>query len=106
MSEEAPLDAARAAPRSSDPARSDSTPPIVAENVRRVRLGTGANCSSVGSIVDTLFGTTAIGAALFAGIVAALRSEPVRVVHTPRAGERGPAPASTDGEPRDTEPGA
>ena len=34
--------------------------PIDEENVRRVRLGHGANCSSIGSVVDTLF-ATAVG---------------------------------------------
>jgi hypothetical protein len=55
--------------------------------VRRVRLGTGGNCSSVGSVVDTLFATAAVGAAVFAAVVAALESEPVRV-----AGEASPEP--------------
>jgi hypothetical protein len=48
--------------------------------VRQVRLGRGANCSSIGSVVDTLFATAAVGAAVFAAVVAALASEPVRVV--------------------------
>jgi hypothetical protein len=63
--------------------------PISAQNVRRVRTGTGANCSSVGSVVDTLFVTATVGAAVFAAVVAALRSEPVRVV-------RPPSPAGDD----------
>lgn len=53
------------------------------EHVERVRLGHGANCSSVGSVVDTLFATAAVGAAVFAAIVAALKSEEVRVVGQP-----------------------
>jgi hypothetical protein len=48
--------------------------------VRQVRAGHGANCSSIGSVVDTLFATAAVGAAVFAAVVAALASEPVRVV--------------------------
>ena len=44
------------------------------EHIERVRLGYGANCSSVGSVVDTLFATAAVGAAVFAAIVAALKA--------------------------------
>jgi|CZKU01.1.fsa_nt_gi hypothetical protein len=65
------------------------------EHIERVRIGHGANCSSVGSVVDTLFATAAVGAAVFAAIVAAMRSEDVRV-----AGARGPE--RTPEEPRGT----
>jgi hypothetical protein len=51
-----------------------------ARGIRAVRLGHGANCSSVGSVIDTLFLTAAAGGALLAAIAAALASEPVRVV--------------------------
>jgi hypothetical protein len=51
-----------------------------AEHVVVVRVGHGANCSSIGSVVDTLFATATIGAAVLAAIVAALRSEGVKVV--------------------------
>jgi hypothetical protein len=47
----------------------------LAEGVERVRLGHGANCSSVGSVVDTLFATAVVGAAVFAAIAAALERE-------------------------------
>jgi hypothetical protein len=50
------------------------------ENVRALRLGHGANCSSVGSVIDTLFLGAAVGGAVFAAVCAALRDEPVRVV--------------------------
>jgi len=53
-------------------------------HVERVRAGHGANCSSVGSVVDTLFVTAAVGAAVFAAVVAALKSEEVRVVSKPK----------------------
>jgi hypothetical protein len=49
-------------------------------NLRAVRLGHGANCSSVGSVIDTLFLSAAVGGAIFAAICAAMREEPVRVV--------------------------
>jgi hypothetical protein len=50
------------------------------EHVRALRLGHGANCSSVGSVVDTLFVSAAVGGAIFAAVCAALRDEPVRIV--------------------------
>ena len=64
---------------------------VCPENVRRVRLGHGANCSSIGSVVDTLFATAVVGTAVFAAIVAALSNEPVKVVdgdELPRDAER------------------
>ncbi len=57
---------------------------ITEERLRQVRLGHGANCSSIGSVVDTLFATATVGAAIFAAIVAALATEPVRVVQPAR----------------------
>ena len=53
---------------------------LAPEHLRSVRLGHGANCSSIGSVVDTLFVTATIGAAVFAAVVAALKSEDIRVV--------------------------
>jgi hypothetical protein len=50
------------------------------EHVVVVRVGHGANCSSIGSVVDTLFATATVSAAVLAAIVAALRSEDVNVV--------------------------
>jgi len=50
------------------------------DQVLRVRTGHGANCSSIGSVVDTLFATAIVGAAVFAAVVAALKSEDVKVV--------------------------
>lgn len=52
------------------------------EHVRAVRLGHGANCSSVGSVVDTLFVSAAVGGAVFAALCAAMRDEPVREVRS------------------------
>jgi hypothetical protein len=52
---------------------------LLEEHVLRVRLGHGANCSSMGSVVDTLFATAVVGAAVFAAVVAALKTEEVRV---------------------------
>ena len=40
-----------------------------------MRLGHGANCSSVGSVIDTLFLGAAAGAAIFAAVCAAAEEE-------------------------------
>lgn len=53
-----------------------------AKHLRRVRLGHGANCSSVGSVVDTLFVAAAVSGAILAAVCAAMNGEPVRVVST------------------------
>jgi len=50
------------------------------EQILRVRTGHGANCSSIGSVIDTLFATATVGAAIFAAVLAALKSEDVKVV--------------------------
>jgi hypothetical protein len=50
------------------------------ENVRVVRVGHGANCSSVGSVIDTLFLGAAVGGAVFAAVCAAMKVETVTVV--------------------------
>jgi hypothetical protein len=56
-------------------------PAVTCEQVRIVRTGHGANCSSIGSVVDTLFATAAVGAAVFAAVVAALKREDVHIRH-------------------------
>jgi hypothetical protein len=58
------------------------------DRILRIRLGSGANCSSIGSVVDTLFATAAVGATIVAAVLAALKSEPVRV-----AGSRAKKPS-------------
>jgi hypothetical protein len=74
-----------------EPTHTHEVPPA---HVVRVRLGHGANCSSIGSVVDTLFATAAVGAAVFAAVVAALAKEPVRERRpiTPGDGEPAAAP--------------
>jgi len=59
-----------------DPSRS----PVDPRSIRAVRLGHGANCSSIGSVVDTLFVTALLGGAVFAAVVGALGREPVEVI--------------------------
>lgn len=62
-----------------------------AENIRAVRMGHGANCSSVGSVIDTLFLGATVGGAIFAAICAAMKVEGVTVVgngaHAPKVDE-------------------
>lgn len=50
------------------------------ENVRAIRLGHGANCSSIGSVVDTLFVAAVVSGAIFAVVLAAMKTEDVKVV--------------------------
>ena len=46
------------------------------DSVRVVRLGHGANCSSIGSVVDTLFLSAVLGGA----VLAAMKKEPITVI--------------------------
>jgi hypothetical protein len=49
------------------------------KNVIAVRVGHGANCSSIGSVIDTLFVSAAVGGAILAAILAAMKDEPIKV---------------------------
>ena len=40
---------------------------LTLDHVRVVRAGHGANCSSIGSVIDTLFATAAVGSARLRG---------------------------------------
>ena len=62
-------------------------------HIRSVRLGHGANCSSIGSVVDTLFATAVLGTAAFAAIAAAMKREEVQIVGSKT---REPAPRRED----------
>jgi hypothetical protein len=68
-------------------ARAPEVRQVEAAHLRAVRVGHGANCSSIGSVIDTLFATAAVGSAVFAAVVAAMAREDARVVGGP-----GPAP--------------
>jgi hypothetical protein len=46
----------------------------------KVRLGHGANCSSIGNVVDTLFASAVIGTMIFAAASAAMSREQVTIV--------------------------
>jgi hypothetical protein len=48
-----------------------------------LRAGHGANCSSIGSVIDTLFITALAGGAIFAAVAAALEREEVQTVAPP-----------------------
>lgn len=52
----------------------------LASHCLAVRLGHGANCSSVGSVIDTLFLGATVGGAILAAVCAAMKSETVTVV--------------------------
>jgi hypothetical protein len=74
---------------------------VGAEQIRQVRVGHGANCSSIGSVIDTLFATATVGAAVFAAVVAALRNEEVHVVERPERAPDGPVTAAPFGPAAD-----
>jgi hypothetical protein len=65
----------------------------IEEGVLVVREGHGANCSSIGSVIDTLFATAVVGGAVLAAVAAALAREDVRVV-----GNRNPRDAAAKDE--------
>jgi hypothetical protein len=67
----------------------------LAEHVIAVRLGHGANCSSVGSLIDTLFASAVVVGSVFAAVCAAMKSETVTVVPPPDA-PLGAAPDRTE----------
>lgn len=73
--------------------------------VRAIREGHGANCSSIGSVIDTIFASAVLGGAVLAAVVAALGREKVRVVGAPvvegaAPTEAGPSPSTKDEGPR------
>ena len=71
---------------------------LSAGQVLRVRLGHGANCSSIGSLVDAIFAVATVGGAVFAAVVAAMDTEPVRVAG---ASPEHDAPSDPALDPRD-----
>jgi hypothetical protein len=66
------------------------------EHVRLLRVGHGANCSSIGSVIDTLFLTALAGGAIYAAVMAALAEEPVKTA--------GPQSPLGDAEAKETAP--
>jgi len=55
----------------------------IARGIRVARVGHGANCSSIGSVVDMLFASAVVGGALFTALAAALAREEVTEVKRP-----------------------
>jgi hypothetical protein len=64
----------------SDEEREEEREKALREHVKALRLGHGANCSSIGSVIDTLFVGALVGGAIFAAVAAALATEEVTVV--------------------------
>ncbi|HEY2513264.1 MAG TPA: hypothetical protein VGI39_20490 [Polyangiaceae bacterium] len=60
--------------------------------IQAVREGHGANCSSIGSVIDSLFAGAVIGGALFAALAAALAREEIKVVGSPKRPPPEPPP--------------
>jgi hypothetical protein len=71
---------------------------VASKSVRIVRLGHGANCSSIGSVVDTLFASAVIGGAVLAAVIAAMKNEPISVVGPPPEPDAADAHADADDE--------
>jgi hypothetical protein len=59
---------------------SEAKPELLPESIRAIRLGNGANCSSIGSVVDTLFASAVVGGAILAAVLAAMKQEKVTVI--------------------------
>ena len=62
------------------------------DGIQAVREGHGANCSSIGSVIDTLFAGAVIGGAIFAAVAAALAREEIKVVGSPKSAPPTPPP--------------
>lgn len=82
----------------------------IERGVLAVREGPSANCSSIGSVVDTLFVAATVGGALFVAVAAAVERErdAVRIIGaaapaTPAAKES-PEEAAHDEEEPDAPP--
>jgi hypothetical protein len=60
----------------------------IENGIRAIREGHGANCSSIGSVIDTIFASAVLGGTIFAAVVASLGREKVRVV----GDDKGPPP--------------
>ena len=50
--------------------------PIDPEEIVCVRRGPGANCSSIGSVLDVIFLSAVVGGAILVGVAAALGGAP------------------------------
>jgi hypothetical protein len=50
------------------------------KGVLAIRQGPGANCSSIGSVIDLVFGAAVLSSVVYAAVVASLADRPVRRV--------------------------
>jgi hypothetical protein len=83
----------------------ERAPPLpLPPGVLVVRSGHGANCSSIGSVVDLLFGVGVVGGVLVVGLTAWLEGQDDRAPKA--AGEGGERPAAGGGEAGRREGGA
>jgi hypothetical protein len=71
--------------------------------IRAIRQGHGANCSSIGSVIDTIFASAVVGSAVFAAVVASLGREKVRVVGGQSPPDDAPATGPAEAPERGTE---
>ncbi|MGZ3423794.1 MAG: hypothetical protein ACXWUG_24710 [Polyangiales bacterium] len=58
------------------------------EGVLAVRMGPGANCSSIGSVVDILFGTAVAAGFIYALVATALPDAPEKKAPESKEGEK------------------
>lgn len=79
----------------------DATDEALCDGVLVIRRGTGANCSSIGSAVEMLFLSAAVGAAVLAAVVAAIQPGPGQDPVRPEEHASEPSPDESSG-PHDT----
>ncbi len=73
-------------------------PSVDLRHIVRVREGHGANCSSVGSVVDMLFVSAVAGGAVLAAVAAALGSEPITLVGDDKKAGKKPTETPREGD--------
>ena len=62
----------------------------------KVRLGHGANCSSIGAVVDTLFASAVVSTMIFAAVAAAMARESITIVGKTKPISTPPKPGEPD----------
>ncbi|MBI2390998.1 MAG: hypothetical protein HYV09_15510 [Deltaproteobacteria bacterium] len=79
----------------------DDRPPVqLPPGVLAVRAGPGANCSSIGSVVDLLFGTAVLASVVYAAVAASLADSTVdETSGDPEAEAPGKAPEAPEKGP-------
>jgi hypothetical protein len=73
------------------------------KSIRICRFGHGANCSSIGSVVDTLFASAVIGGAVLAAVLAAMKKEPITVIGDPTSASPDPSASERGADTDDGE---